>query len=60
MRLVQRKGKYNEKYKVIIKIISKEMQISQWIASDELKKKKRGNQSFCANKVKTDTWNIYK
>ena len=39
MRLVQRKGKYNEKYNVIIKIISKEMHISQWRVGDELKKK---------------------
>ena len=29
MGLVQRKGKYNEKYKVIIKTIPKEMYLSQ-------------------------------
>ena len=38
MRLVQIKGKYNEKYKVIIKTISKEMYLSQWKDGDELKK----------------------
>ena len=37
-RLVQRKGKYNEKYKVIIKTISKERYLLQWRDGDELKK----------------------
>ena len=37
MKLVQRKGKYNEKYKVVIKTISKEMYLSQWSDGDGLK-----------------------
>ena len=54
MRLFQRKGKCNEKYKVIIETISKEMYLSQWRDGDEFKKE-MGEIKVCAKIIKIET-----
>ena len=50
MRLFQRKRKCNEKYKLVIEKLSKEMYLSQWRDGDEFKKRNWGNQSLCKKK----------
>ena len=59
MRLFQRKRKCNEKYKLVIEKLSKEMYLSQWRDGDEFKKEIEEIKVY-AKKVKTETWNILK
>ena len=55
MRLVQRKGKYNEKYKVIIKTISKKMYLSHEEMVINWKKKLRKSKSLYKE---SKNWNV--